>query len=93
MVGNLQLFCPDRKSDPSHRVVLNELLPFNPITIVSFDCLAFPVEERSVTLNQVVQMEWISHLGWPLYVSSVHCIENACAHLRVDLALTMTAYL
>ena len=36
------------------------------ITEVSFDDLALPAREDTVSLDRVVQMDWISHLGRPL---------------------------
>jgi len=65
--GNFRLLSPDIKFDPSSRVVSEHLLPFYPITDISFDCLARPTSEGSVSLSQVVQTKWIAHLGRPLY--------------------------
>ena len=42
------------------------LLPL--ISEISFDDLAFPAIEDTLTLNQVIGNKWISHLGRPLYV-------------------------
>src|SRR5712671_1964320 len=39
----------------------------DPISEISFDDLAFPVKENTVTLGQVVELDWMSHLGRPLY--------------------------
>ena len=63
------------KFDPSSRVMNEYLHPFHPITDISFDCLARPASEDSVSLFQVVQIDWIAHLGRPLYVSFVRCLE------------------
>jgi hypothetical protein len=67
--GHFRQFSPETKSDPSSRITNKDLHALDPITEISFDCLLPPVMEDSVTLNQVVQMEWMSHLGRPLYVS------------------------
>lgn len=64
--GNFSVLSPDIKSDPSRRVVTEKLRPLHPITDISFDCLARPARNDSVSLNQVVQMDWIAHLGRPL---------------------------
>lgn len=66
-VGRFHLFSPEIRSDPSTRVAKADLVPLNPITEVSFDDLAFPAKEDTVTLGRVVQVDWISHLGRPLY--------------------------
>ena len=87
--GNFRFLSPDIKFDPSSRVVNEELLPFHPITEISFDCLARPVSSDSVTLFQVVQIDWIAHLGRPLYVSFVHCLGKLYS-CKVDLARTLT---
>jgi len=51
--------------DPS-QLDLNPRL--SPITEISFDDLAFPAIENCITLDRVVQLDWISHLGRPLFV-------------------------
>ena len=68
MAGDFQLLSLDVKFDPSNQVVLNLHCPFHPITDISFDCLAYPAGEGSMTLDQVVKMDWIAHLGQPLWV-------------------------
>lgn len=90
--GDFRLLSPKIKSDPSSRVVNEHLLPFHPITGISFDCLAHPAKEDTVSLHRVVQIDWIAHLGRPLYVPCVHCPGKLCS-CRVDLALTLTDYL
>ncbi len=64
--GNVRFLSPDVKTDPSSRIVNERLRPFHPITEISFDCLARPAMEYTVTLDQVVQIDWITHLGRPL---------------------------
>ena len=89
--GNFRMLSPDIKPDPSSRVVNEALLPFHPITDVSFDCLARPAAEGSMTLFEVTQIDWIAHLGRPLYVPFIHCLGNllVCS-CTVDLVLTLT---
>ncbi|KAH9979127.1 hypothetical protein BJV74DRAFT_798332, partial [Russula compacta] len=36
---------------------------------ISFDDLAYPARESTITLDRVVHMDWISHLGRPLFGS------------------------
>ncbi|KAH9953569.1 hypothetical protein BC827DRAFT_1379867 [Russula dissimulans] len=62
-------FSPEIRSDPSTRIAKADLIPLDPISEISFDDLAFPAGENTVTLNRVVQMDWISHLGRPLFGS------------------------
>ena len=48
--------------------MVNVNLPLPPaITETSFDDLAFPVIEDKVTLDEVIEDRWISHLGRPMY--------------------------
>jgi hypothetical protein len=75
---NFRLLSPDMKHDPSSRVTNERLRPFHPITEISYDCLAKPAKEDSFTLDQVTQMDWIAHLGRPLYVPFVNCLGNQC---------------
>lgn len=64
--GNFRVLSPEIKSDPSRRVVTEELRPLRPITDISFDCLASPAVKDSVSLKQAVTIDWIAHLGRPL---------------------------
>jgi hypothetical protein len=66
--GSFHLFSPDIKSDHSSRVTNAALLPLDPISEISFDDLAFPAQEGTVSLDRVIQMDWMSHLGRPLCV-------------------------
>jgi hypothetical protein len=42
--------------------------PLFPITEVGFDDLAYDAMENTVTLERVVQTDWIAHLGRPAYI-------------------------
>jgi hypothetical protein len=66
--GRFHLFSPETHSDPSSRVRDASERTLDPITEISFDDLAHPARANTVSLGQVVQMDWISHLGRPLYV-------------------------
>lgn len=68
--GRFHLFSPDIRSDPSNRVRDSSSRPLDPISEISFDDLAHPAPSDTVTLDQVTQTDWISHLGRPLYVHS-----------------------
>jgi hypothetical protein len=58
------------KADPSTRMYNFEGPPVHPISEISFDDLAYPAYPNSITLDRVVELDWISHLGRPLYVQS-----------------------
>lgn len=75
--GRFHLFSPEIRSDPSTRVSRADLVPLDPISEVSFDDLAFPAKEYTVPLSRVVKLDWISHLGRPLYV----CLKHSCEKL------------
>jgi hypothetical protein len=66
--GKALSFSPAIQSDPSLRVRRTDLLPLHPITEISFDDLAHPAMENDIMLSQVVETDWMSHLGRPLYV-------------------------
>ncbi|KAI0250558.1 hypothetical protein BJV78DRAFT_1218537 [Lactifluus subvellereus] len=67
--GKFQLFSPEIRSDPSRRVANRDLPPLHPVSEISFDDLAYPAIEDNITLSRVVQMDWIAHLGRPLFGS------------------------
>ena len=66
--GRFNLFSPDIRSDPSRRIRNFSLGPLDPITETSFDNLAYDAPEGEVMLSRVVDMDWMCHLGRPLYV-------------------------
>jgi hypothetical protein len=74
--GSFHLFSPDIKSDHSSRVTNAVLLPLNPISEISFDDLAYPAQNDTVSLDRVVQMDWMSHLGRPLYVHFAYTFQK-----------------
>jgi hypothetical protein len=66
---------PEIHSNPSSRVRDASNPPLNPISEISFDDLAFCALKNTVLLDRVVQMDWISHLGRPLYVQSSYILK------------------
>lgn len=78
--GDFRFLSPDVKFDPSSRIVNDILRPFHPITDISFDCLAKPAGENSVKLSQVVKMDWIAHLGRPLWGFFLYTVLESCSH-------------
>jgi hypothetical protein len=65
--GRLNLFSPEISSDPSMRIPDSSLNTLDPITEISFDDLAYDAPEYEIMLEQVVEMDWMCHLGRPLY--------------------------
>jgi hypothetical protein len=78
--GNFHLLSPGSKEDLSGRVFDNLLPQLGPITEISFDDLAKPVEENRVSLDDVVTLDWISHLGRSLYVHFTYFHEQPISH-------------
>jgi hypothetical protein len=68
--GRPDLFSPETRSDPS-----SQITTLDPISEISFDDLAYPAYPNSVTLDRVVELDWISHLGRPLYVQSANSFD------------------
>ena len=60
--GNSHLSSPEIKSDPGTRVINHSIHPLGPITEISFDDIAYPAKEGTVSLSHVVTANWISHL-------------------------------
>ena len=71
--GSFHLFSPEIKEDNSGRVI-NGLL--SPISEISFDDLAFAAQEGTVSLDRVVQTDWMSHLGRPLCVHLTYAFRE-----------------
>jgi hypothetical protein len=59
---------PDIHSDPSARAREPDNRPLDPVSEISFDDIAYPALKGTITINKVVEIDWISHLGRPLYV-------------------------
>jgi hypothetical protein len=71
--GRFNLFFP---ADPSNWVGDLSLRPLDPIPEICFDDVAYPALEDTVTLDQVVHIDWISHLGRPLYARSSYPLRE-----------------
>ena len=88
--GRFNLFFPEISSDPSRRIQDSTLSTLDPITEISFDDLAYDAPEFKIMLKRVVEMDWMCHLGRPLYaLFSYHFnewltshLEQVCVHLR-----------
>ena len=81
--GRFDLFSPEIRSDPSKRIQDSSLLTLDPITEISFDDLAYDAPEDKIMLGQVVEMDWMCHLGRPLYaLFGYHFSEQLTSHLE-----------
>ena len=65
--GRFNLFSPEISSDPSLRIKNSTLSTLDPITETSFDDLAYDASEDKIMLSYVVEIDWMCHLGRPLY--------------------------
>jgi hypothetical protein len=66
--GKFHLFSPPRLLDYSSQIVLGANCVLPPITETGFDQFALDAKEGEITLDRVVEIDWICHLGRPLYV-------------------------
>jgi hypothetical protein len=81
--GRFSLFSPKMFSDPSKRIARSNLRALDPITEISFDDLAYPTPEYTIQLENVVGIDWMCHLGRPLYVFvDYHSSEQLTFHLE-----------
>ena len=64
--GRFNVFSPEISSDPSRRTQYSTLSPLDSITEISFDDLAYDAPEYKIMLEQVVDVDWMCHLGRPL---------------------------
>jgi hypothetical protein len=69
--GRFDKCSPDVHSDPSVRAREPDFRPLDPISEISFDDVAYPALKDTVTIDKVVGIDWISHLGRPSYVHPV----------------------
>jgi hypothetical protein len=66
--GRFNQFLPDIDDGPSARAREPDNRPLHPISEISFDDIAYPALKGTITIDKVVEIDWISHLGRPLYV-------------------------
>jgi hypothetical protein len=66
--GRFDKFTPEIHSDLSARAREPDNRPLDPISEISFDDVAYPALKGTITIDKVVEIDWISHLGRPLYV-------------------------
>ena len=84
--GRLNLVSPEIStisSDPSRRIQDSSSSTLDPITEISFDDLAYAAPEYKILLEQVVEVDWMCHLGRPLYaLFDYHFNEQLTSHLE-----------
>jgi len=81
--GRFNLFSPEISSDPSRRIQDTTLSTLDPITEISFDDLAYDAPEYKIMLERVVEIDWMCHLGRPLYaLFGYHFNEQLTSHLE-----------
>ena len=66
--GRFDKFSPVIHCDPSARAGEPDNRPLDPISEISFDDIAYPALEGTVTIDNVVEIGRLSHFGRPLYV-------------------------
>ena len=66
--GNFHLFSSPRSEEYSSRIVLGANWVLPPITETGFDQFALDAKEGEITLDRVIEDDWICRLGRPLYV-------------------------
>ena len=87
--GSLLQISPEIQSGPSDSVVGHSLRTLDPITEISFDDIAYPAKEDTVSLSEVVTTNWISHLGRPLCVHFTHSsIDYFISYLGLAFIMT-----
>ena len=95
--GRFNLFSanPQYISELSNRVRDPNSCPFDPISEISFDSVVYPtaLHLTELGLDQVVNFEWIAHIGRPLYVYSSDPFgeQQLSYHPQLDLGLVGTA--
>jgi hypothetical protein len=82
--GRFDKFSPEIRSEPSARAREPHNRPLNPISEISFDDIAYPALRDTVTIDRVVDIDWISHLGRPLYVHPYHPFREPLRTTQVD---------
>jgi hypothetical protein len=65
--GRFDKFSPVIRDDPSAAREPDNR-PLDPISEISFDDIAYPALKGTITIHDAVAIDWISHLGRPLYV-------------------------
>ncbi|KAI0261148.1 hypothetical protein BC834DRAFT_490945 [Gloeopeniophorella convolvens] len=67
--GKFRRFSPELSLDPSNRISGQEFSVLPPITETGFDVLAYVAYEGVITLSRVTDLDWMCHLGRPLFGS------------------------
>ncbi|KAH9959793.1 hypothetical protein BC827DRAFT_1376981 [Russula dissimulans] len=67
--GRFDKLPPEIHSEPSGRAREPDNHPLSSISEISFDDIAYPALRDTVTIDRVVDIDWICHLGRPLFGS------------------------
>jgi hypothetical protein len=78
--GRFEKFSPVIHSDPSTRARGPDNRPLDPISEISFDDIAYPALKGTIRIDSVVEIDWISHLGRPLYVHPSYPIRELLSY-------------
>jgi hypothetical protein len=79
--GRFNLFSPEISSDPSRWMQDSTLSTLDPITEISVDALAYDALEYKIMLEEVAEIDWMCHLGRPLYaLFGYHFSERLTFH-------------
>ena len=79
--GRFDKFSLDIPSDSSARVRQPDIRFLDPISEISFDDIAYPALKGTITMDNVVEIDWISHFGRPLYVHPSHPFKELLSYL------------
>ncbi|KAI0257999.1 hypothetical protein BC834DRAFT_1046315 [Gloeopeniophorella convolvens] len=81
--GKFRRFSPTLPSDPSSRISRKKYSVLPPITETGFDVLMPVACEGVVTLTEVTSLNWICHLGRPLFGSLYDFAPNNLARTNI----------
>ncbi|KAI0258043.1 hypothetical protein BC834DRAFT_975730 [Gloeopeniophorella convolvens] len=81
--GKFRRFSPTLPSDPSSRISRKKYSVLPPITETGFDVLMPVACEGVVTLTEVISLNWICHLGRPLFGSLYDFAPNNLARTNI----------
>ena len=91
--GRFDKFSPVIRYDSSARAREPDNHPLDPISEISFDDIAYPALKGTITIQEAVSIDWMSHLGRPLYVHPIYPFRELLSYpTRVDLGLIGTIW-
>jgi len=91
--GRFDKFSPVIRYDSSAWTREPDNHPLDPISEISFDDIAYPALKGTITIQDAVSIDWMSHLGRPLYVHPSYPFRELLSYpTRVDLGLIGTIW-